>query len=93
MFTYDGAEDPRGNRSSLARFTVPPPAGPGLRRTVGRAEFVPQITDLGPPYRVLGLREAVRRDPGRADYARALEHIRSVVLSRDAGAAELALAP
>ncbi|MFJ2811358.1 hypothetical protein [Kitasatospora sp. NPDC087271] len=93
MFTYDGAEDPRGNRSSHARFTVAPPAGPGLRRTVGRAEFVPQITDLGPPYRVLDLREAVRRDPGRADYARALEHIRSVVLSRGAGAAGLTMAP
>ncbi|MEV8326849.1 CapA family protein [Kitasatospora sp. NPDC056731] len=93
MFTYDGAEDPRGNWSSLARFTVTPPARPGLRWTVSRAEFVPQITDLGPPYRVLDLREAVRRNPGRADYARALEHIRSVVLSRDAGAAGLTMAP
>lgn len=60
---------------------------------MGRAEFVPQITDLGPPYRVLGLREAVRRDPGRAGYARALEHTRSVVLSRDADAAGLTMAP
>ncbi|MFJ7248727.1 CapA family protein [Kitasatospora sp. NPDC098652] len=93
MFTYDGAEDPRGNWSSLARFTVSPPAGPGQRWTVSRAEFVPQITDLGPPYRVLDLREAVRSDPGRADWARALDHIRTVVLSRGAGAAGLTMAP
>ncbi|MFG3224516.1 CapA family protein [Kitasatospora sp. NPDC048194] len=93
MFTYDGAEDPRGNWSSLARFTVSPSAGPGQRWTVTRAEFVPQITDLGPPYRVLDLREAVRRNPGRTDWARALEHIRTVVLSRGAGAAGLTMAP
>ncbi|MEU9077983.1 CapA family protein [Kitasatospora sp. NPDC048538] len=93
MFTYDGAEDPRGNWSSMARFTVNPPAGPGLRWTVGRAEFVPQITDLGPPYRVRDLREAVRSHPERADWARALDHIRSVVLSRGAGAAGLTMAP
>ncbi|MEU6970604.1 CapA family protein [Kitasatospora aureofaciens] len=93
MFTYDNAEDPRGNWSSMARFTVSPPAAPGQRWTVSRAEFVPQITDLGPPYRVLDLREAVRRDPGRADWARALEHIRTVVLSRGAASAGLTMAP
>ncbi|GAA2814937.1 CapA family protein [Kitasatospora sp. CM 4170] len=93
MFTYDGAEDPRGNWSSIARFTFVPPAGPGQRWTVGKAEFVPQVTDLGPPYRVLDLREAVRRDPGRVDFARALEHIRTIVLSRGAASAGLTMAP
>ncbi|MFB7618907.1 CapA family protein [Kitasatospora sp. NPDC056181] len=93
MFTYDGAEDPRGNWSSIARFTFAPPPAPGQRWTVSRAEFVPQVTDLGPPYRVLDLREAARREPARADYARALEHISSVVLSRGAAAAGLTMAP
>ncbi|MEU8922558.1 CapA family protein [Kitasatospora sp. NPDC048545] len=93
MFTYDGAEDPRGNWSSIARFTFAPPAARGQRWTVAKAEFVPQATDLGPPYRVLDLRGAVRRDPGRADYARAVEHIRSTVLSRGAAAAGLTMAP
>ncbi|MFF7454587.1 CapA family protein [Kitasatospora sp. NPDC008115] len=93
MFTYDGAEDPRGNWSSIARFTFAPPAAPGQRWTVAKAEFIPQVTDLGPPYRVLDLREAARRDPGRADYARALEHIRTVVLSRGAASAGLTMAP
>ncbi|MFD5085829.1 CapA family protein [Kitasatospora sp. NPDC058406] len=93
MFTYDGAEDPRGNWSSIARFTFAPPGAPGRRWTVAKAEFVPQVTDLGPPYRVLDLREAARSDPGRADYARALDHIRSVVLSRGAASAGLTVAP
>ncbi|MER5641038.1 CapA family protein [Kitasatospora sp. NPDC002227] len=89
MFDYTGAEDPRGNWSSIARFTVSPPAGPGRRWAVTKAEFVPQLTDLGPPYRVIGLAEAVARHPERADYARALAHIREIVLSRGAAAAGL----
>ncbi|MFB7469376.1 CapA family protein [Kitasatospora sp. NPDC056184] len=93
MFTYDGAEDPRGNWSSIARFTFTPPDTPDRRWTVTGAEFLPQITDLGPPYRVLDLRQAARHAPDRADYARALEHIGSVVLSRGAATAGLTTAP
>ncbi|KJS62268.1 CapA family protein [Streptomyces rubellomurinus] len=93
MFNHTGAEDPRGNWSSIARFTFSPPTRPGQRWAVTRAEFVPQLTDLGPPYRVLDLTEAVRRDPGRGDYARALDHIRSVVLSRGGASAGLTMAP
>ncbi|MBV6701790.1 CapA family protein [Kitasatospora aureofaciens] len=93
MFNYTGAEDPRGNWSSIARFTFSPPARPGQRWTVSKAEFVPQLTDLGPPYRVLDLAEAVRRNPDRADFARALDHIRSVVLSRGGASAGLTMAP
>ncbi|MEU9046172.1 MULTISPECIES: CapA family protein [unclassified Kitasatospora] len=93
MFTYDGAEDPRGNWSSIARFTFAPPGAQGQRWTVAKAEFIPQVTDLGPPYRVLDLRQAARRNPGRADYARALEHIRSAVLSRGAATSGLAMVP
>lgn len=93
MFNYTGAEDPRGNWSSIARFTFSPPAQPGRRWTVTRAEFIPQLMDLGPPYQVLDLADAVRRNPDRGDYAQALDHIRSVVLSRGAAAAGLTMAP
>ncbi|MFF8774138.1 CapA family protein [Kitasatospora sp. NPDC015120] len=93
MFTYDGAEDPRGNWSSIARFTVAPPNPPGGRWTVTKAEFIPQVTDLGPPFRILDLRRAARRDPARTDYTRALDHIRTVVLSRNAASAGLTMAP
>ncbi|MGW4895328.1 CapA family protein [Kitasatospora sp. NPDC004240] len=93
MFTYDDVEDPRGNWSSIARFTFAPPAAPGQRWTVAGAEFLPQVTDLGPPCRVLDLRRAIAHAPGRGDYTRALEHIRSVVLSRGAATAGLTMAP
>ncbi|MFF1909234.1 CapA family protein [Kitasatospora sp. NPDC058218] len=92
MFNYSGAEDPRGNWSSIARFTFSPPALPGQRWTVSKAEFIPQLTDLGPPYRVLDLAEAVRRNPDRSDFTRALDHVRSVVLSRGGASAGLTLA-
>ncbi|MFI6846315.1 CapA family protein [Kitasatospora sp. NBC_00085] len=93
MFNRSGAEDPRGNWSSIARFTFSPPALPGQRWTVSKAEFIPQLTDLGPPYRVLDLAEAVRRNPGRPDFVQALDHIRSVVLSRGGASAGLTMAP
>ncbi|GAA3000367.1 CapA family protein [Streptomyces lactacystinicus] len=93
MFNHTGAEDPRGNWSSIARFTFSPPTRPGQRWAVTKAEFVPQLTDLGPPYRVLDLTEALHRTPGRGDYARALEHIRTVVLSRGGASAGLTTAP
>ncbi|MFE6867539.1 CapA family protein [Kitasatospora sp. NPDC057692] len=93
MINYSDAEDPRGNWSSIARFTFTPPGTPGGRWTVAKAEFLPQITDLGPPARVLDLRQAARNAPDRTDYARALDHIGTVVLSRGAAAAGLATAP
>ncbi|MEV7117642.1 CapA family protein [Kitasatospora griseola] len=92
MYDYTGAEDPRGNWSSIARFTFSPPAGPGRRWTVTRAEFLPQLMD-GPPYRVLDLAAAARRHPDRTDLARALDHIRTIVLSRGAAADGLTTAP
>lgn len=58
--------------------------GGRLRGTVGYRR---------PPYHVLDLRQAARRTPDRADYTRALDHIRSVVLSRGAASAGLAMAP
>jgi len=92
MYNYTGAKDPRGNWSSIARFTFSPPAGPGRRWTVTKAEFLPQLMD-GPPYRVLNLAAAVRLHPDRADFAQALEHIRTVVLSRGGADAGLTMAP
>ncbi|MFJ8045896.1 CapA family protein [Kitasatospora sp. NPDC096147] len=91
MFNYSGDFDPRGNQSSIARFTFTPPTGPQQPWTVGKAEFVPQLMDLS-TNRVLNLPEALTRDPGNAAYAQALDHIRSVVLSRSAAGAGLTMA-
>ncbi|WP_354643709.1 CapA family protein [Kitasatospora camelliae] len=93
MVNYSDAFDPRGNMGTIARFTFAPPAAGGGRWTVSRAEFVPQLMDLGPPHRVLVLPEAVRQHPDRSDFAAALDHIRSVVLSRSAADAGLTMAP
>ncbi|MEU3984204.1 CapA family protein [Streptomyces sp. NPDC026672] len=46
MFSAPGVQDPRGNQSTLGRFTFAPPARPGARWEVTRAEFVPQLYDL-----------------------------------------------
>ncbi|MFI5531325.1 CapA family protein [Kitasatospora sp. NPDC051853] len=92
MYNYSGAFDPRGNQSSIARFTFSPPAGPNRPWTVTKAEFVPQLTDLT-TNRVLDLTEAVRQNPANQDWARALEHIRTVVLSRAGADAGLTTAP
>ncbi|MEU2510627.1 CapA family protein [Streptomyces syringium] len=84
MFNPRGVPDGRGNQSSLARFTFAPPSRAGGRWTVVKAEFVPQLTDQGPPFRVVALGRAVRERPGRADLADAREQIREAVLSRGA---------
>lgn len=93
MFTYDDKQDARGNMGSIARFTFAPPATAGQRWSVRKAEFVPQLMDLRQPYRVVTLNDALRRNPGRADYVRARDHIRAMVLSRGAGAAGLTMVP
>ncbi|MEW2402929.1 CapA family protein [Streptomyces sp. NPDC046862] len=82
MVNHQGAHDPRGNESSLARFTFAPPAREGARWEVTKAEFIPQWFDLGPG-RVVNLNEAIAR---RALGTDVRDRIRSVVLSR--GAAE-----
>ncbi|GAA1190179.1 CapA family protein [Kitasatospora gansuensis] len=91
MYNHSGALDPRGNQSSIARFAFTPPSGPNQPWTVSKAEFIPQLMDLGTPYRVLNLNEALRRNPGNAAWAKALEHIRAVVLSRSGAAAGLTM--
>ncbi|WP_031090597.1 CapA family protein [Streptomyces sp. NRRL WC-3549] len=57
MVNDEGAPEPRGNESSMARFTFAPPSRPGERWRVLKAEFLPQwfdpaagrVTALGGP--------------------------------------------
>ena len=71
MVNGAGAQEPRGNQSSMARFTFVPPRKPGERWTVGKAEFLPQQFDPVAG-RIIGPTASVR------------DRIRSVVLSRGA---------
>ncbi|MFJ9517870.1 CapA family protein [Kitasatospora sp. NPDC101801] len=91
MYNYSGDLDPRGNQSTIARFTFTPPTGPKQPWTVSKAEFIPQVIDLGTPNRVLNLNEALKQNPGNADWTKALEHIRTTVLSRGGAAAGLTM--
>lgn len=81
MINYQGVQDPRGNQSSMGRFTFAPPADPGGRWTVAKAEFVPQWydTDTG---RTVNLNAAV--NAGAEHHREVRDRIRGVVLSRGA---------
>ncbi|MGV9317108.1 CapA family protein [Streptomyces sp. NPDC003691] len=83
MFDYSGARDHRGNMGSIGRFTFSPPAAPGGRWAVTRAEFVPQWYDTGSG-RVVDLAAALAEDPGRDDYRAILDTVSEAVLSRGA---------
>ncbi|MEV7085253.1 CapA family protein [Streptomyces sp. NPDC093085] len=85
MANDEGDQDGRGNQGSIGRFTFAPPAAPGQRWRVTKAEFVPQLMDLTSG-RVVSLPRALREDPDRADYREARESITEAVLGR--GAAE-----
>ncbi|GAA2234195.1 MULTISPECIES: CapA family protein [Streptomyces] len=80
MTNYEGAKDPRGNQSTLGRFTFAPPARPGERWQVTKAEFVPQLFDVDAG-RVVNLNRALARG---ADVGAVRDRIRDVVLSRGA---------
>ncbi|MBA2810683.1 CapA family protein [Streptomyces sp. KM273126] len=82
MVNHQGAQDPRGNESSIARFTFAPPARKGARWEVKKAEYIPQWFDVGPG-RVVNLNEAIAQG---ADGTSVRDRIRQVVMSR--GAAE-----
>jgi poly-gamma-glutamate synthesis protein (capsule biosynthesis protein) len=82
MTNHQGARDPRGNQSTLGRFTFAPPARPGGRWEVTKAEFVPQLFDVDAG-RVVNLNRAIAQGAG-VEAVR--DRIRDVVLSR--GAAE-----
>ncbi|WP_212915098.1 CapA family protein [Streptomyces sp. TS71-3] len=81
MINQMGRPDPRGNESTLARFTFAPPARSGERWRVTKAEFIPQWYDTATG-RVVNLNEAIRK--GRPVTA-VRDRIRKVVLSRGAG--------
>ncbi|WP_431995191.1 CapA family protein [Streptomyces griseoflavus] len=80
MTNHDGALDPRGNQSTLGRFTFAPPAREGGRWEVTRAEFVPQFFDVDAG-RVVNLNQALARG---AELRSVRDRIRDVVLSRGA---------
>ncbi|MEU7019121.1 CapA family protein [Streptomyces sp. NPDC046203] len=90
MINYSGDLDRRGNEGTLARFTFTPPATPGRRWEVTRAEFVPQYFDTSRG-RVVDLGAAVKE--GEEQYAGIRDTIRDVVLDRGAGRAGLVMAP
>ncbi|MEV8531328.1 CapA family protein [Streptomyces sp. NPDC051211] len=83
MFNHSGAFDARGNHGSIARFRFEPPAAEGRRWRVTKAEFVPQLMDLGRG-RVVNLPAALAADPDREDYESARDAITEAVLSRGA---------
>ncbi|MFH0520731.1 CapA family protein [Streptomyces sp. M41] len=82
MYNHQGVQDPRGNQSTLGRFTFAPPERAGERWEVTRAEFIPQLFDIDAG-RVLDLNRAIAKG---AELTGVRDRIRDVVLSR--GAAE-----
>ncbi|MFE7130057.1 CapA family protein [Streptomyces sp. NPDC057638] len=84
MFNHTGAFDPRGNQSSIGRFTFAPPTAPGRRWQVTKAEYIPQWMDLD-TNRVINLADALAAGAEREDYETALEEISAAVLGRGAG--------
>jgi poly-gamma-glutamate synthesis protein (capsule biosynthesis protein) len=81
MINCEGAQDPRGNQSSMGRFTFAPPAKPGARWTVKKAEFVPQWYDTVTG-RAVNLNTAL--DDGAEHLREVRDRIRTVVLGRGA---------
>ncbi|MFE9702673.1 CapA family protein [Streptomyces sp. NPDC005930] len=82
MENGEGARDPRGNQSTIGRFTFAPPDRAGERWKVTRAEFVPQLFDVDAG-RVVNLNRALEKG---AELRGVRDRVRDVVLSR--GAAE-----
>lgn len=80
MINHEGVHDPRGNQSTLGRFTFAPPRRPGGRWEVTRAEFVPQFFDVDAG-RAVNLNQALARG---AEVQAVRDRIRDVVLSRGA---------
>jgi len=80
MYNYHGVLDPRGNESTIGRFTFAPPAHRGGRWKVTKAEFIPQAYDLDAG-RVVNLNAALDQGAGVGGVR---DRIRDVVLSRGA---------
>ncbi|MFI1223715.1 MULTISPECIES: CapA family protein [unclassified Streptomyces] len=81
MINYEGAQDPRGNQSSMGRFTFAPPAKPGERWAVKKAEFVPQWYDTVSG-RAVNLNASL--DDGAEHLREVRDRIRAIVLGRGA---------
>lgn len=81
MINHEGANDPRGNQGTLGRFTFAPPAAPGGRWEVKKAEFIPQWFNTATG-RATNLNAALERGEGVAAIR---DRIRAIVLSRGAG--------
>lgn len=75
-----GLPDPRGNQSTLGRFTFTPPGRPDGRWEVTKAEFFPQFYDVDAG-RVVDLNRALAEG---AEVRSVRDRIRTVVLSRGA---------
>ncbi|MEW2316688.1 CapA family protein [Streptomyces bauhiniae] len=82
-----GSGEWRGNESTLARFTFAPPAKPGARWEVRRAEFLPQVYDLDAG-RAIDVNRAIAAG---ADLAATRDRVRNTVLSRGAAKAGLTM--
>ncbi|WP_367538562.1 CapA family protein [Streptomyces globisporus] len=83
MINYEGAQDSRGNQSSMGRFTFAPPAKPGERWKVKKAEFVPQWYDTVTG-RAVNLNASLDGDEGAEHLREVRDRIRTVVLGRGA---------
>ncbi|WP_217230924.1 CapA family protein [Streptomyces anulatus] len=81
MINYEGVQDPRGNQSSMGRFTFAPPAKSGERWKVRKAEFVPQWYDTVTG-RAVNLNASL--DDGAEHLREVRDRIRTVVLGRGA---------
>jgi poly-gamma-glutamate synthesis protein (capsule biosynthesis protein) len=88
MYNDRGVQDPRGNESTLGRFTFSPPARRSQRWEVTKAEFVPLAFDLDAG-RVVDLDAALERG---ATVGAVRDRIRDVVLGRGAGRSGLVMA-
>ncbi|GAA3308945.1 CapA family protein [Streptomyces cinereospinus] len=75
-----GAVDPRSSQSTVGRFTFTPPARPGGRWDVTRAEFVPYAFDIDAG-RVVDVNTALAQG---ADVTGVRDRIQRVVLGRGA---------
>ncbi|MEU0405521.1 CapA family protein [Streptomyces sp. NPDC006197] len=80
MINHEGSYDPRGNQSSIGRFTFAPPRTAGGRWEVTKAEFIPQWFDTARG-RVVNLGAA---EGGDAHQDGIRDTIRQVVLGRGA---------
>jgi poly-gamma-glutamate synthesis protein (capsule biosynthesis protein) len=80
MSNRSGVQDPRGNESTLGRFTFTRPARAGGRWEVTKAEFVPLMFDVDAG-RAVNLNQAIAQG---AEVKGERDAIRTVVLSRGA---------